>query len=471
MAKRNKKQWQHLILCLLYFSIYLIVGASLALKQPIGNPPDESVRCIIPLYMVYHHTIPTGFEDELMIPAYGFSYASRPILPYMIQAGVMKLLTAYSISDIFLIYVGRFTNLLFGLIMAGIVLKLGEKWFSDRRLCWLFAYTVTFLPEALFMHTYINTESCCMLSTAMILYALQLSFEDHFSVKSSLLLALGIILSSMSYYNSYGFILSAILLFIAYFLKKEHGKLTLDYKPFFRKGILISVVVLLGAGWWFIRNGILREGDFLALHQLKELSQDAGLHFHGYKEMEGQSFLHMLTKSDYFLLSHMSFIGIFGPMTITGSAWMYRFYKVLFGCGILGELLFFTYEIGRRRSLLPSSAPAGRIVLRFFWHCNMILCIIIPVALSMYYSYFSDYEPQGRYWLPALIPFCYYCIAGFEKIFRATEAVAQKYIFKSANHAAARKCTSILTCLLCILILYFLYEMVYQYAFPEYMAG
>ena len=32
------------------------------------------------------------------------------------------------------------------------------------------------------------------------------------------------------------------------------------------KGCLISVIVLVGIGWWFIRNAVLYEGDFIAMN-------------------------------------------------------------------------------------------------------------------------------------------------------------------------------------------------------------
>lgn len=35
---------------------------------------------------------------------------------------------------------------------------------------------------------------------------------------------------------------------------------------------------------------------------------------------------------------------------------------------------------------------------------NLLLCIFIPIALSLYYSYMTDFQPQGRYVMAALIP-------------------------------------------------------------------
>ena len=47
----------------------------------------------------------------------------------------------------------------------------------------------------------------------------------------------------------------------------------------------------------------------------------------------------------------------------------------------------------------------------------MVIAMIIPVCLNIYNSYFSDYQPQGRYMMPMLIPFMYFIVIGIQKIF------------------------------------------------------
>lgn len=119
---------------------------------------------------------------------------------------------------------------------------------------WLFCFAVTYLPEGLFLHTYVNTDSCCMLSTAMMVYALVCVYQDGISLRNSLWMSGGIILCALSYYNAYGYIVSCILLFLLSFLqKKENGGYFYDWKNMLKYGCLIAGVVLAGIGWWFIR--------------------------------------------------------------------------------------------------------------------------------------------------------------------------------------------------------------------------
>ena len=53
---------------------------------------------------------------------------------------------------------------------------------------------------------------------------------------------------------------------------------------------------------------------------------------------------------------------------------------------------------------------------KVFFHINMIFCMAMPLILMLYYAYTTDYQNQGRYLLPALIPFMYYIVKGIQKL-------------------------------------------------------
>lgn len=453
------------LIVLLYFFLYLVIGVSLLIRQPFGNPPDEINRYLIPSYIAEHLTLPNGYDPAIRIPGYGFSYAFQPILPYMIQGYVMAFVRLFTDSSTALLYVARSVDLFFGLVMAFFVLLLSRKWFTDTRMQYLFAFLVTFLPQSIFIHTYVNTDSCCMMSIAIILYGLTVGLEKNFSIGSCICLAIGIILCALSYYNAYGFILSSILLFIAFFIHREDKKITFSWKPFLQKGLLISAIVLLGISWWFIRSFYLYDGDILGLHTrdvcaslyaIPAFHPDTRLTY----ENQGYSLFEMLRKTDFLNLTTLSFIGVYGPMTIVTSLWVYRFYKLLFLLGLLCCILL-PAKNGQAGILCQNSRGFRR-----FYHCNMIFCILLPCFLSAYYSYTTDYQPQGRYILPILIPLCYFCIRGLEKAGSLTgHFLASK---KPAKHAVYRRMFTGLCIVLILLILGSLCITVYGYAFPYY---
>ena len=50
------------------------------------------------------------------------------------------------------------------------------------------------------------------------------------------------------------------------------------------------------------------------------------------------------------------------------------------------------------------------------FHLLMILLILIPVGLFMYYVYYSDNQAQGRYISPALYPAMYFVTVGWKRL-------------------------------------------------------
>ena len=51
------------------------------------------------------------------------------------------------------------------------------------------------------------------------------------------------------------------------------------------------------------------------------------------------------------------------------------------------------------------------------FHIGMALTLILPNILNIYNSYVNDYQPQGRYSMPMLIPLMYFMTMGYRKLF------------------------------------------------------
>ncbi len=464
--KSQKVNKTETAIIIFYFSLYCIIALSLLFKQPFGNPPDEINRYLIPQYIAQHGTLPNGYDESIRIPSYGFSYAFQPILPYMFQGYVMRLVQYFTQDATIIFYAARLVNFFFGLVMAIYVLLLSKKWFQDKRLQYLFCFLTMFLPQSIFLHTYVNTDSCCMMSIAIMLYGLTCCLKNQFKYSSCITMSVGIIFCALSYYNAYGFILSCILLFIAHFLSVTGGKLRFDLKPFVKKGIFISILVLLGISWWFIRSYILYDGDFLGL-RTRDLC--GALYGNEYMHPDvrttykssGYSIPSMILESDFVILSINSFICMFGPMIMTTATWIYRFYKLFF----IATLLLCLLPLKRKgKEQLFSTRP----VLRNFFYANMVMCILIPLILSITYSYSIDYQPQGRYLMPALIPLCYFCIKGIETgVCLITNILSALCKEKPANKWVPHLLTGLCVLLITIFVIALIIT-VYGYAYPYY---
>lgn len=399
--------------------LFLIVASTIALLQPLANtppinanPPDEHARFLVPWYIYMHGTIPTGFEPEVQIPCYGFSYGLYNTFPYIVQGFTMRLTGLFTDSKLILLYVARFVNVLSGCGMAYIVYLISKELFEKRGLRWVFCFGIMFLPQNLFVHTYVNSDSMCLLATAMIVYAWIKAYREGFSYRNCLWLSGGIIICALSYYNAYGYILSSIFLFLAYFLKRENGKWHYDKVEMIKKGSFISIIVLAGISWWFIRCYILYDGDILGLATREKMAIEFAIEevnpltMNTYENM-GYSVWEMIKETSFFDGMFTSFVACFGSMSIFTNIWIYRIYKIYFAAGIL------------LCAVLPGPGgekkkDTGR---KTFLHVNMIFCIVLPIILLIYYAYTTDFQNQGRYILPALIPLMYFVTRGFEKMF------------------------------------------------------
>ncbi len=433
--KLSVEQFRILLMLLTLF----ICMMTFAVIQPFGDGPDEINRFKLVEYIYNHGTLPVGDDPEVLIDGYGGSYAFQPMLTYIIDGYLLRAFRTFEPTLEMRVFIARLVNVFIGLLSAIYVKKLSDLLFENKKTAWAFTLAVVFLPQNVFIHTYVNTDSMGLLSIAVVLYALVKGMRDDFDRSSCITLAVGIILCALSYYNCYGIVVCAVLLFVLYFFRKfrtgsvladsSHAKENLpeqnlpfyDYKSLLSKGIFISVIVLVGIAWWFIRNAILYNGDFLAMEAralcaaktsieaLNPLTRDT------YQKL-GVPLKEMVFGTDYFTLVWKSFIAMFGPMLIPTHHYIYMAFRDVFFVAVVGLL------IPKKTSVLTWTNKCSK----WLVHGIMALAIVIPVILALYYSYTYDFQPQGRYYLPMVIPFMYFLVMGVEKIVDVVEWVVRK---------------------------------------------
>lgn len=422
---------------IVYYGLALYFMLGLAILQPYAWPPDEDARYRIVAFIRNTGFLPLGEEPEVIILGYGGSYAYMPILPYIVMGYLQRFLSLFISKKTILLVIARCVNVFSGLIMAVFVRKTSKKLFSQENFAWLFCFLVMFLPQLLFLHTYVNTDSFALTSGSIIIYGALRGREDNWSVKSCLILSAGIIICALSYYNAYGFIVLAVLLYVTSYIDKT----TVLKKDFFKKAAFISVVVLAGCGWWFIRNAIIHNGDFLGLYSQAEYATRSSLPEFNPALREtvhstGVSLREMVFGGEYITLVTNSFIACFEAMNVYTYPVAYGWYIRIFKLGLLGliipvtlngEFLFINPKAGSKGSLKGKKA----VLQKAGFHLSMITGIIIPIALSLIYSYYYDYQPQGRYVMPMLMPFMYYIALGLSKVGLLGNIILKKLIPES----------------------------------------
>lgn len=372
---------------LLYFSWSVII--------PFNHAPDEYMRYSIPDFIYQYGKLPTGDDERIRNEIWGFSYGFLPVLSYMVSALFMKIAGIFSTAEAVLLGAARFASVCFSLGTVCFSIKIGNLLF-EKPYARLFVVSVAFLPQFVFISSYVNTDAFGIFTVSWIIYAMLQGKSKKWRLKDCIFLGAGIGLCLLSYYNCYGIIVTAILYCVKSVLDDKEIK---DKTRFILTRCLwVFLAAALVSGWWFFRSFMLYDGDIFglrALSECKELyAQDA------YKPSNistphkmGVSLPYMIFTMRWLSRSILSFIGVFDYLSLYLHDSSYRIIKLLFILGAFGWFI----HLGRWRRENPKY---NNLTL----HIVMILMCIITVSLSLYNSYFNDFQPQGRYLLPMLLP-------------------------------------------------------------------
>lgn len=466
--KRKREQIGEIVFYLLVFAAM----TCFAMIQTYGDPPDEINRFKVVNYICNHGRLPHGADPEVILAGYGASYAFQPILTYIIQGFLLRFLKLFTSDGYLLLLAARMVNVLFGVGMAYFVRRTAKEAWNNPYLQWTFTLLVVFLPQNIFIHSYVNTDSMAMLSVSVIFYVLLRAQRTGYDRKDCMLLSAGIILCAMSYYNAYGIILAAIIIFAANFI---HAGIRIEWSPLLKKGMFISVIVLVGIGWWFIRNAVLYDGDIIAMNARRECAiQTATPDYNPLTRFTYQNagipLSEMLFTTGYLTLLRDSFIAMFGPMIIPTHGLIYIYYKRLWIITCLAAVLpvkkicaFLREKIKNPQTVEESYWEKKRDVSRksiYVFYAGMAMFCIITIALSIYYSYTWEFQPQGRYILPVLIPLMYLVTLGLQKIGMILENI------RIGNIIGRLMCFGVMA----FVMLSFLYSLFDRFI-PHYMQG
>lgn len=408
-------QKRQLAIDLIFVGLAAVFFLLWAWQSSYMDGPDELMRYDIVNYLVEHWSLPRGDDPSIINPIWGFSYAFQPYIPHIFSALFIRIAKLFTEDMHVLIFAGRLASVFFGAGTVWFTIKIARKLLPAKADGWIFIFLVTFLPQMVYLNSYMNCESMAIFSTAVIVYSWIIGLERKWDMKNCIWLGVGLSLCALSYVTAYGFLLCSFFLFCLTILLCQDKKW--DFKSMIQKGLVVLAVFLVLAGWWFIRNAFLYQGDFLGLTARDicgELhAQDAfkpskhwTIKMSGVSASEALKMLFWEWKwhSDTF----KSFIGIFKEMAVLIPTVCYTIYKIIFAVGILGCII----EIPKLLALRKD----GKWLEKGFFNWFMILALIIPNVLNLYASYAIDYQPQGRYSMPMLIPLMYFTVYGITKL-------------------------------------------------------
>lgn len=440
ICKKNKKIIMAIFLIGL-FCYYLIWTVS----QPYNSCPDEKMKWDICKYIAEHNSIPDGRDESIRDSAWGISYAFQPILAYMICAVFVKIASIFTTQQFALVVAARLVSTISMTLTIYFVIKIANKLFKDKGIYkYLFIIFIAFQPITAFLASYINNDSTAILAISMIIYLWILGLESNWKTKHCILLGGAVGFCALTYYNAYGYILCSVLICLSSAVLNK-----MDAKEIAKKALIVASVAFAVAGWWFVRNAIIYDGDILGTKTQNEYGDKYALE--QYKpsvrktpENSNESIWHMLNEDAWANTTAKSFVGIFGYHSILMSNKIYYSYLSLWLIGGLGCLLKF------KDLFIYKKEEKSKYILNYIF----VIAIIIPILLSIIYSYTSDFQPQGRYIMGIIIPFVYFVVNGIQ-------TMLEKFI-------KSEKIRNIIIIMIMLLIIAISFKAIFSYVRPAY---
>jgi len=385
LKKLFKKNY---LFCLL---ILFQLGLSLfwAWVLPFNQSPDECLHFKTAEFFFLHRRLPVARQEEITFikepDCLGTTYITTPFLNYILAALSIPIGNNLGIERPYL--AARMSSVLFGILFTIFFYKFLKEIFGSRNLLIFSTLFVTIMiPQVMFTFSSLNIESYSLAASAFLLFSsvhfFKLPKKKLNKLKSYLLLGFAISFQLFAKYNFYLLLLVPILLLLVKIIKEK-------IFPIKNLLLLLGLVISL-SGWFFVRNQILYQ-DFLGLRTYREITREKMIG-RSYAQA-GWNFYDILFKSPWLLETASSFYGRFGYMNITIDPvmqWIFRFFVFLGLVGLIKRLIEF-----KKISVLTRG---GGLYLLFLG--------LIPfnIMISLWNSLYFDFQNQGRYLFPILIP-------------------------------------------------------------------
>ena len=363
----------------------------------------------------------------------------------MICAVFVKIASIFTTQQFALVVAARLVSTISMTLTIYFVIKIANKLFKDKGIYkYLFIVFIAFQPITAFLASYINNDSTAILAISMIIYLWILGLESNWKTKHCILLGGAVGFCALTYYNAYGYILCSVLICLSSAVLNK-----MDAKEIAKKALIVASVAFAVAGWWFARNAIIYDGDILGTKTQNEYGDKYALE--QYKpsvrktpENSNESIWHMLNEDAWANTTAKSFVGIFGYHSILMSNKIYYSYLSLWLIGGLGCLLKF------KDLFIYKKEEKSKYILNYIF----VIAIIIPILLSIIYSYTSDFQPQGRYIMGIIIPFVYFVVNGIQ-------TMLEKFI-------KSEKIRNIIIIMIMLLIIAISFKAIFSYVIPAY---
>ena len=409
---------------LLLYLVFMCVF--LAIRAGFETAPDEGMKFELINYIAKHLRLPSGSNPAIINKMWGTSYAFNPYISYIFSAVLVRITMLFTNSLKALVFSARLISVIFISLYYVVVFKIAKSLFKGIYK-YLFVVLVIFIPLTIYLGSYINLDAFSLFCVSLIFLSWIRGIETNWSYKSCILLGIGIGLCFLSYYFVYGYILCSFLFFvISHIIRK------IDFKSFFKKGMIVFLIALTLSGWWFVRQYQLYDGDVIALSYSTKIAEEYA------DEMHKPSYLTKHARSVFMFPTWLfdslfTFIAVFRYNDIFIHYLLYYGYYFVILLSLLELLILFVFKFSKRKN--SKQIVNDNYLLKFYntkekvlFYSILLLVSIIPIILSAYYSYNIDYQPQGRYFLSISIPLMTFVVLGYSFFLDKTKRFKKIYL-------------------------------------------
>jgi len=355
---------------------------------PYDEAPDESAHFHYSVeFIVLHHRLPVaGVDDRESIQLSEHTVGGRgdtdivyPQLNYFLSAltGVL-----FQRAAGWELYRGaRIASLLWGLVFLNFLFLCCHDVLRDALHAAMLTFAVAFIPQILFLSSYVNSDIHSLaLSAAFSYFALRTFERPSRRHIWAWAVATGLFCSAKYNYVVYGVVFLAVLI-VGYRQKRFTVQVC-------RRILATSAgMALLLSGFWYLRNYRLY-GDPFGLSTLRAILVQTGALVTVDHPLTRQMFRSVAPSFAFGVFE--SFFAEFGRMALSLSNAEYAMLSLTITL-TLGSLVLEIVELRDRHVLRVFTGFLG-----FF---------LINLFLLLWFSFHWDYQPQGRYLFPVLMPF------------------------------------------------------------------
>ena len=404
MGKVSKEKRIVAFALLAYFILLLVW----TLNIKFNNCPDEAMRFDIVNFIFKNHKLPTLFDKSIINERYGFSYASQPNLPYIIMAFFVWIAHFFvGASKLYLI--ARFVNVGFGVVFLFILIRLSKALFNKNNLRLLFVSLVALWPMACYVFTYVNCDGFALMSNALLTWGIVEGIRNKWRLKDCIKIVLGSIFIMLSYVNGISYMIAAVIVFIA-----SYCMIYKDYKEMAKKGIAMSVITLIGGGWYYVRNLILYH-SLLGGNITSKMSEKYAISSMTSAERAARAKEEVLNISGVLKWIGNNVKYYLGIFKYGGGKFHTVIYLVAIAIIVITVVVAIIFFFKKRRKIHIYS----KITYAFF-----VIGAITTILLAFYYCAFQDNTPSPRYLIPIGITVSFFMTYGCKEI---SKKINKKY--------------------------------------------